>query len=297
MLAVYVLATLLVVLAFFIPQIVFKYEDRKTSNYDIHYTAEKIDLAEGGISLYEKLSSIPEYYSEGSYIVLDPTQPRNYETRLTPKDVREIGINDFIEVFVGKSLEASINVSDVNVSRVGGLSNYLESFDYVVTPMYMIRTVNRDMFFIWDFYLYNDDFGNLDIYIDDETGKIISFDFVTDNYMNAGFLNETNSKNLTGRLGSYYNLSLQNVKTDVGGGSISFDMNFKEDLSSNRISFINLKLISSPMYDNNYNLFFNRLDDSYYQFDNNQDSYGDTEFDMPDIEYNDDALDDSETTD
>ena len=46
-LAFYVFAALLVLLAFFIPQIIFKYEDRKTSNYDIHYTAEKVDLAEG----------------------------------------------------------------------------------------------------------------------------------------------------------------------------------------------------------------------------------------------------------
>lgn len=296
-LAFYVFAALLVLLAFFIPQIIFKYEDRKTSNYDIHYTAEKVDLAEGGISLYEKLSSMPDYYSEGSYIPLDPNQPRNFESRLTPTDVHEKGINDFVDVFVGNSLAAKLKGNDEAISKAGGLSEYLKGLQFVVTPTYMIRTVNRDMFFVWDLYIYDDDFGNLDIYIDDETGKILSFDFMTNNFVNAAFMNEIDSKNLTGRIGSYYNLSLQNVKASLGRGFLAFDMNFKEDLSSNRISFINLKMISVDFYENTYNIYFNRLDDSYStQYDNNQD-YDDSEFEIPEDFSDDEVLPDEITDD
>ena len=78
--------------AFFIPQLVFQYEDNRTKNYDIHYSSENMDLNMDSISIAEKLRDISSELTEVSYIYMkDDYSDSGMETKSEPDEIREKG--------------------------------------------------------------------------------------------------------------------------------------------------------------------------------------------------------------
>ena len=237
------IAVLLIGFAFCFPYLVFRYEDRRTSNYDIHYAAEKVELEDTVLDLYEKLLSIPEYYSAGSLIYLTSEEGYNIESNMKYSDVYDKAIDDFIDVFIGPEIVSKINANDELIKPYGSVGAYLKQLDYNVYPAYIIRTVDREMFLVWVVDVYNEYFDDLEIVIDDETEKILSFKYLANEQLNSDVTKDFQSKNLTSRIISYYNLSPQNIRS------------------------LNLKLISDYTYDDMYMLYYNSVDDAYLSGD------------------------------
>ena len=260
--SIYIIAVLLILFAFCIPYFVFLYEDRRTSNYDIHYTAENVTLEDESIAFYEKLNSVSENYSDGSFVYLNNSDiPGTLDSRMTPKEVYEKALKDFADVFVG----------NVPSSK---LINSYSNLDYSISPVYMIRTFNRDMYLVWDMVVFYDDMGSTEFIIDDESGKLLSFRINVNKAFRDSFIKDIESKDLTGRMGSYYNLNLHNIKKTDNDYLTMYEMFFNEDSIENTFSFIDLKMIVVDSYDS-YTIYYNFLDESYLVFDSSVDSLND----------------------
>jgi hypothetical protein len=72
-----------------LPSLVFAVEDRRLTNYDIHYMAEPVKVVSNKIPLTEKLSLEPQLINEGSYIILDANNmaKRDIHYRMSPEKI------------------------------------------------------------------------------------------------------------------------------------------------------------------------------------------------------------------
>ena len=162
--------------AFFIPQLVFQYEDNRTKNYDIHYSSENMDLNMDSISIAEKLRDISSELTEVSYIYMkDDYSDSGMETKSEPDEIREKAVNDMVDVFLGSDYADLMEEKYSNIEKAGGFRDYLiNEVECYVTPVLVVRPNEKDYFLAWEMIINDEDTGNYLLMVDDSTGKILS---------------------------------------------------------------------------------------------------------------------------
>ncbi|MBO4863387.1 MAG: hypothetical protein J5517_03420 [Eubacterium sp.] len=252
-----------IVFAFFIPYFVFKYEDRRTSNYDIHYAAEKLNLENYEISLYEKLEDLPIYLNESSYIyIFDNDNKSNISSNLSMKEAKEKVVDDMCDVFLGERLTRKLSSFNDGILRVGGLKKYLKnSQDLSIYPSYIIRTDKNDMYLVWVIDCYIEELGNFSAILDDETGKILSIQtFYYDMNLVEQFNYYFSEDSFKKRLESYYNLTLKKDSSKERNGYIITDMSFNNPSASETGDELTLQMLFEGDKEYTYSFLFNYID-------------------------------------
>ena len=187
----YTVAGAFLVLSIFIPLIVFKYEDIRTEDYDIHYPAMNQVMTGSGIGIIEKLGSTPLCVRDLSYIYMEEAPAGlGEDTHLKADEAMKKALDDIDTFFIK-------GVADKIRKAVD------ESDDSYITPLYMIRTDYKDMFAAWEIYIDIDETSEVLIYIDDETGKILSFDMTIHGIADTPDAYKIGDK-LDNRLSEYY---------------------------------------------------------------------------------------------
>ncbi len=258
-----VIFALSIFVAFMIPVAVFKYEDRRTINYDIHYAAEGMNLNSSSIDISEKLLDFSSELTDFSYLYMDDNE--KVPTIQNPKEVKAMAVFDFIEVFLGSEYEnylaGIVGRSDVQDGLLDYLVNGAEDY---VTPMFMIRADKKDMFLVWEIDINDDRIGNLELFLDDDTGKLLSIR-MEDNYVNDElFRNLVDSDAFMDRIAGYYDLKVSEI-TNILDSSIvksritmqsvildnDFTVNFVLDGNGDKSIYFNSVDETSLIYDIN----------------------------------------------
>ena len=165
-----VLMMCIIAVTFMLPSLVFAVEDRRLTNYDIHYMAEPVKVVSNKIPLTEKLSLEPQLINEGSYIILDANNmvKRDIHFRMSPEKILDTARKALTDQFI------ELLISDENKKEV---FSFMETAIVEFKPLLMIKSESSDMFLVWAVQVYNDE-SEFTIVIDDETEKLLSIQCV-----------------------------------------------------------------------------------------------------------------------
>ena len=102
-----VMALLVIVGSALLPYTAYKYENRRLSNYGIHYQAEPVTIKSSDVTIYDKLSETKNILENSSYIniSIDDGNSENinldkYDLHQNTDEVPEMAAREFVNLFI-----------------------------------------------------------------------------------------------------------------------------------------------------------------------------------------------------
>ncbi|MCR5214994.1 MAG: hypothetical protein K6E10_11315 [Eubacterium sp.] len=192
-------------IAYFFPYIVYLYENIRLTNYGIHYKSESLNVEEKETSFVEKLSIMNDLIQRNSYIYIDSQEVENsaVKARMTSEEAVKAGIDGINDAFVSMYAEMTgMEAEDIS-------SKIFVSNEYFVQPYLMIKPDTKEMFLVW-LVEYDEPTGIIEVFIDDETGKILSMVSTSTPFSDSlmGVMVSGYSKELTEGLSKYYDMNM-----------------------------------------------------------------------------------------
>ncbi len=155
--------------AYFFPYLVYAYENLRLTNYGIHYKSEPVSIDETETTFAEKISIISDMLQKSSFIYIDNREVTSTSIRakLTADEAALAGVQGVREAFIDKYAElAEMDARDIQ-------SKIFSSSEYYTQSYLMIKPDTKEMFLVW-LVEYIEPSGNIEVFVDDETGKILS---------------------------------------------------------------------------------------------------------------------------
>lgn len=180
------MALIVIVSSALLPYAAYSYENRRLSNYGIHYQAEPVTIKSSNVTIYDKLSETKNILENSSfvYVSLDDKSGENvnldkYDLHQNLDEIPEIAAREFVSLFI---TDDSLSRTGYTKKRV--VEELLKS-DYIYRALYlMIETEDKDMFMAWNIIFSNGEV-DVDIVIDDETGKLLALNIYDNSYFNT----------------------------------------------------------------------------------------------------------------
>ena len=217
------MALLVIVGSALLPYTAYKYENRRLSNYGIHYQAEPVTIKSSDVTIYDKLSETKNILENSSYIniSIDDGNSENinldkYDLHQNTDEVPEMAAREFVNLFI---TDDALLRTGYTKKRV--VEDLLKS-DYIYRGLcLMIETENKDMFMAWNIIFSNGEV-DVDIVLDDETGKLLALNIYDNHYYNSvdlfnnGKVNDIYDiigsliydRNFEYRIADYYNMEV-----------------------------------------------------------------------------------------
>ena len=220
-----IVATVFVVLiAFVLPSSVYTFEDRRLEKMDKHYTSKAVSINSKKISLAEKLKGIGD--TIGGYHMITLFDNGAVKSSMDTEAAIDKGLRYFYELLVPEFLGEEY--ADISFDE------FKKSYDewgrgYHADKMLLFDEEKNYTYYGWMCVFYITETQVLDIYVDDETGSLLSVCFTYDDFC------EFDMEKIGERLAKIYgykyidqtryvdtedNSALYDIRMDTGDGEI-----------------------------------------------------------------------------
>ncbi len=255
--------------AFMIPVFVFKYEDRRTTNYDIHYAAEGMVINSDRINISEKLRDFASELIEVSYIYMDDDNGSKTATQ-DPELLREKAVNELVDVFLGPVYDYDLMGQLGLINEASDLKAYLLSdADCYITPMYIIRPDKKDVFIAWEVDISDDAIGEILLFVDDDTGKILSMKLEGVAVDPDIFFERIKNDSFRTVISEYYGMKVQSVESAYSGTLIKSNIIMNPDTEAKKDLPFSMNFVLDA--GKSKSIYFNSVDESQLIYDINED--------------------------
>ena len=219
--------------SFYMPYAAYAYEDYKLDDYQISYDARPLYVESEQIALTEKLMSAKEAVSSYSYISVDIAayEASTGKVNLDDEKALQISKDILVSLFAGQSV--------YNIKTIEKYKAKLDSIEtFYIQPCLIVEREYMSTFLVWSVDLYSDYGGNIQLFIDDETGILLSL-YGTKAFFDINHSECARNGNMENVIGDYYGLhyiarsiteSLSTSK-EVDGISVSL-LNYRYILSN-----------------------------------------------------------------
>ncbi|MCR5103268.1 MAG: hypothetical protein K6B68_02265 [Eubacterium sp.] len=210
-------AFLIVVMAFLLPYVAFAYENKRLTDYNIHYESEPVDIRNSSMPFAYKLKYIEMVMTSYSYIIMDENALVNTNDKLTLNNVsaKEKAVEGFLQIFA--------SMDYLEESQVEMISDSLTNLsDYSSFPELMVIPSTKEMFAAWNIEFIVGDGNYVQIIVDDETGLILAFE-ISETIFGLNTLELIQSGEFGNVLANYYGFEYNNSVDFVDNGNKSYD--------------------------------------------------------------------------
>ena len=238
-----IVATVFVVLiAFILPSSVYTFEDRRLEKMDKHYTSEAVSINSKKISLVEKLKGAGDVI--GGYHMITLFDNGTIKSDMDTEAAIDKGFRYFYDLLAPDFL--SEEYADVSFDE------FKNSYDdwglgYHADKLLLFDESKNYTYYGWRCVFYITETEVLDIYVDDETGSLLSIWLTYNDYCEFDMekVGERLAKiygynyiDQTGYVDAEDNLMLYDIRMDTGDGEIVMSVSLENPIIDTGDSYV-----------------------------------------------------------
>lgn len=162
------LAISAIMISFSFPYLVFAYEKYTLDGYGIHYEADPVRINSESISFTEKLRDMTTAIDNSSYVYVADENSYDADVNLTKETAFVSAADAFMNLFISDNVLQEIGMDRQTLKTILFNSSEITTSKYLI-----IRPGSKDMYLAW-IVAVNNEYGDMELIVDDETGKLLS---------------------------------------------------------------------------------------------------------------------------